>query len=73
MCLPNDSNKILTATRNMLDLSINFQNSLLLCHMVAVRKELDFFIQLFHPLVIARKHIKWQNREKQMQKIKMYI
>ena len=41
----------------MSDLSINFQNSILLCHKAAVRKELNFFKQLFYLLVILRKYI----------------
>jgi len=35
----------------------NFQNSILLSHIAAVKKELNLFTQLFYLLVILRKYI----------------
>jgi len=55
--MPHDSSKKLTPNSNMSDFSINFQNSILLCHIAAVTKEVNFFKQLFYLLVSLRKYI----------------
>jgi hypothetical protein len=57
----------------MSDLSINFQNSILLCYIAAVRKELNFFKQLFYMLVILRKYTNGKLEQNKCKNENVYV
>jgi hypothetical protein len=70
--MPHDSSKKLNQTRNLYDLSSNFQNNIRLCHIAAVRKELKFFKQ-FYLLVILRKYINGKTEQNKCKNEKVYV